>query len=306
MKNLTFFEAADTFHAPRFWSAFAVGTAAYSGTMIGLGQVWYSEFPKSEFHFFNDWKEWEKMDKIGHSFTTYQEARVAFYILRWSGLKRKKAMWVAVGLSTLFQTSLETFDGFSEKWGFSMYDVAFNTLGAGMFMAQELVWQEQRIAFKISSSGPPYPSAPITSNDGLQTTTLLQRAQDLYGTSIPERFIKDYNGQTLWLSANVHSFLKKETRFPRWLNIAVGYGAENMYGGFENSWEQDGSTFDLDPIDFPRYQQFYLSLDVDLKKIRTKNKFLRVVFKTINLIKIPAPALEINTLGKVKFHPIHF
>lgn len=304
--KLSFFEPADTFHAPRFWSAAAIGTSAYAGTMIGLSQVWYAQFARSDFHFFDDWKEWEKMDKIGHSFTTYQEARVSFYILRWAGLKRKKAMWMAVGMATLFQTSLEVFDGYSDEWGFSMYDIAFNTLGAGLFLSQELAWQEQRIAFKISSSGVPYPNTSITSLDGLQSTTLLDRAQQLYGTSIPERFIKDYNGQTLWLSSNVHSFLDRPSKFPRWLNVAVGYGAENMYGGFENVWEQDGSTFVLSTEAFPRYHQFYLSLDVDLKKIKTKNKFFQVVLKTLNLIKIPAPALEINSLGKWKFHPLHF
>jgi len=216
-------------------------------------------------------------------------------------------MWLAVGLSTLYQTSLETLDGYSTEWGFSPYDVAFNTLGTGLFVAQELVWKNQRILIKISSSGVDYPDQSITSLNGSESITLKERALELYGKSPPERFFKDYNGQTLWLSANISDFLSPANeRFPKWLNVAIGFGAENLYGGTDNIWESGENTFVLDPAIYPRYQQFYLSLDIDLTKIKTKNHFLRTVFHTINLIKIPAPALEINSLGRVRFHPLHF
>src|SRR3712207_8632374 len=36
---------------------------------------------------------------------------------------------------------------------------------------------------------------------------LNMRANDLYGSSFAERMIKDYNGQTYWLSANLKSFM---------------------------------------------------------------------------------------------------
>ena len=61
------------------------------------------------------------------------------------------------------------------------------------------------------------------------------------------------------------------------------------------------------------YSQFYLSLDIDLVKIKTKSKFLKSVFSVINFIKIPAPTLEINPDFKLllekgeqyKFDDIH-
>ena len=47
--------------------------------------------------------------------------------------------------------------------------------------------------------------------------------------------LKDYNGQTYWLSANLKSFFPG-SNIPPWLNVAIGYGADGMFGGFENKW----------------------------------------------------------------------
>ncbi len=305
-EKLAFFEVADTFHSARFWTTFGIGAVTYTGAIVGLNEIWYAQYPRSSFHFFDDWDEWEKMDKVGHSFSAFQEARASFELLQWAGVKRRKSLWFAVGLSTLYQTSLEVLDGHSKEWGFSPYDVAFNTIGTGLFVAQELAWKNQRLLIKISSSGVAYPKQSISSSNGNESITFQERAIELYGQSPPERFFKDYNGQTLWLSANIADFVKTNERFPKWLNVAVGFGAENLYGGTDNIWESEENTFAVDPTLFPRYQQYYLSLDIDLTKIKTKNHFLRTVLHTINLIKIPAPAIEINSLGRVRFHPLHF
>ena len=106
----------------------------------------------------------------------------------------------------------------------------------------------------------------------------------------------------LFCSVNVHSFLQKGNKWPVWLNIAVGYGAENMFGGFENRWSEDGQNFIADNLIYPRYRQFYIGLDVDLPYIKPKNPFLKTIFSIINIFKIPSPALEINTQGNVVFH----
>ena len=92
---------------------------------------------------------------------------------------------------------------------------------------------------------------------------------------------------------------------PSWLNIAVGYGADNLLGGVNNVWELEGELIDATDS-FRRHQQFYLSLDMDLSKIKTNSKFLRTVLDVLNYIKVPFSALEINTLGQVKFHFIQF
>ncbi len=306
-EKLPFLQPADTFNNGRFWGSAATGAAIYTGVVIGLNEVWYANFERSGFHFFNDTGEWEDMDKMGHFHTAYFEANWVYSGARWTGLGERKSVWLGVALASLFQGTIETLDGFSEKWGFSIPDIAYNTAGVSLFAAQQLTWHEQRILMKVSSYHKPYPNDIITSVDGFNMSSLRNRASDLYGDSYATKFFKDYNAMTIWLSANPRSFIKKkDSKIPKWLNVAVGYGAENMFGGFRNEWTEEDAFYVLNENDYPRYRQFYLSLDIDLTRIKTKSRFLKTFFRIANVIKIPAPTLEVNTLGKVRFHPIFF
>lgn len=299
-----FFQPADTLNKDRFWICTGAGFAVYAGFSYALYQTWYKDFELVGFHTFNDLGEWNDMDKMGHAFTANMEANLVFNGARWTGMRRRDAMWTAAGVATLLQATIEVMDGFSAKWGFSWADMGFNTIGVGLFVSQELLWQDQRILLKTSSTRPNYSNDPILSVEGNTSSSLKARADDLYGTTFAETFLKDYNGQNIWLSINPRSF-RPNSKLPKWLNIAIGYGADNMFGGFSNQWEDDdGNVFRLDPVKYPRHRQFYLSLDIDLSRIKTKSRFLRALLTTFNWIKIPAPAFEVNTLGKVKFHPI--
>lgn len=301
-----FLEPADTLDKTRFWFSVGGGAALYGGASIGLYEAWYKGFELTSFHSFDDWREWRKMDKAGHLFTTNMESRLVFQGAKWTGMNRRSAMWTGVGAGMLLQTTIEVMDGFSAEWGFSWSDMGFNALGAGMFLAQEMAWQDQRIIVKASYTEPQYPDFPIIGSDGTSSTTLRQRATSLYGISFAERFLKGYNGLTIWASANPAAFFSPEKRpswLPAWLNVAVGYGAENMFGGKENRWEENGVEFRLDDTVLPRYSQYYLSLDVDFTRIKTKSRLLKTLFHTINWIKVPAPAMELTSTGRLKFHP---
>ena len=54
------------------------------------------------------------------------------------------------------------------------------------------------------------------------------------------------------------------------------------------------------------YRQFFISLDVDLTKVKTQSKILQSVFSVINFIKIPAPAIEFRSKKGIKFHYLYF
>ena len=98
--------------------------------------------------------------------------------------------------------------------------------------------------------------------------------------------------------------------------MAFGYGAQNMYGGFENKWCAEGGADDLiencppdkiiDRTDIQRIRQFYLSADIDWTRIPTKSKALKTFFSLLNIIKIPFPAIEFNTARQVKWHWLMF
>ncbi|MCB0661897.1 MAG: DUF2279 domain-containing protein [Saprospiraceae bacterium] len=308
--TLSFFEKADTFHPRRFYTIAGIGTVIYGSASIGLWNEWYKNYPIGKFHFFNDWEEWKQVDKAGHFFTSYIYANYCFEGALWTGMNRKKAMWTGALVGTGLQLTVEVMDGFSEKWGFSMGDLAFNTAGTLLFMGQELAWQEQRIKMKVSSHAVDYGAFPtLTSQDATQTMSISERVQNLYGTSFAELLLKDYNAQTNWASFNIWSFLpeREKSSFPKWLNLAVGYGGGNLFGGFGNQWTtDDGATFVLSSTDYPRYRRYMLSLDIDLSQIKTRKKWLNTLFKTLNWIKIPSPTLEFNSKGEIRGYPIYW
>ncbi len=306
-KPLSFFDQAPTFNPTRCWLLTGIGASAYTGVVIGLDRAWYANYARGSFHFFDDWSGWRQMDKLGHSMTTYFESKWIFDMYKWSGVERKKAAWIGFGSGMLFQTTIEVLDGFSNKWGFSWHDITFNLLGAGLFIGQEYAFSEQRFILKMSTHRPSYSDAPLMAINTNQYTTLANRATDLFGSSFPELFFKEYNGQTIWLSANISSFINKAHNFPpKWLNIAVGYGVENMYGAESNEWaDSEGNQF-IAPPEYQPYSQFYLSLDIDFDRIPTKHKWLKTIFSFLNVFKVPFPTLEINTLGQFRFHPLYF
>lgn len=264
-----------SFNKKRFAAVIATEATLYTGTLIGLNELWYKDYPRSSFHLFDDTNEWLQMDKVGHVMTSYSVGRVGIGLMKWSGVERKKAIWYGGMLGSVFLTTVELLDAYSSQWGFSVADFTANTAGSLLVIAQELAWDEQRMVLKYS----------------FQQSRYAKYRPNMLGSNLQENLLKDYNGQTYWLSLNISSFMKKETKFPKWLNVAIGYGADGMIGARSNPVLVDASG---NTLDFQRYRQFYLSLDVDLTRIPTKSKFLKTVFNTIGFIKFPAPALEFN------------
>jgi hypothetical protein len=282
-----------TVNKKRLWLVAGAHAAFWAGSYVALDKAWYADYPKEKFHFFNDNREWNQMDKAGHLWTTYQVSRVSAGLWRWTGLNRNKSAWLGGISGIAYQSIIEIQDGFSSEWGFSPVDMAINVLGAGLFVGQELGWQEQRISLKLSYW--PY---------DYNTPELHARRDQLFGNSFAERLLKEYNSQTIWLSANLHSFMPK-SGLPKWLNVAVGYSNDGLLGGRENKWT-DVEGNEIDRTDIPRVRQFFIAPDIDFTKIKTNSKFLKTVFSLLNCLKFPAPALELNSKGKFKAHAIYY
>ncbi len=284
-QNNTIFDIATGLHPAglnkkRLGLVIGTEAALYGSSLVGLNQLWYKDYPRSSFHFFNDNNEWLQMDKVGHLTTSYYVGRVGVGLLKWTGVSRKKAIWYGGMLGSVYQSTIEILDGYSSEWGFSPGDLAANTAGSFLCIGQELAWDEQRIVLKYS----------------FRQSEFAKYRPNVLGKNLQENLLKDYNGQTYWLSVNPSAFMRDETKFPKWLNIAIGYGANGMTGGSFNPPYFDAS---MHQTYFKRYRQYYLSLDVDLTRIKTKSKFLKTVFYSIGYIKIPAPSVEFSN-GKVK------
>lgn len=292
-KNI-FFTPSQEYNSNRATFLSVTGITLYAGTMYGLNRAWYANYPRSPFHLFNDNAEWNRMDKFGHAYTAYIGGKFGMIAMMWAGIKEKKAIWYGGMAGFAFLSIIEILDGFSSKWGFSLGDITANTTGSLLFIGQQLAWKEQRVILKFSSHLVNYPLA------------LQQRADTLYGTSFSELVLKDYNGQTYWISVNISSFLNKESKFPKWLNIAVGYGADGMMGGMDNYVKDNEGKVITDFSYVPRYSQVYLSLDADLTKIKTKSHFLQSFFGFLNVIKFPAPSIEWNKKKGWVGHYVYF
>ncbi|HNQ28379.1 MAG TPA: DUF2279 domain-containing protein, partial [Aquaticitalea sp.] len=265
----TFLKPSDTLNVKRRQSVYISEVAVGAAALYGLDRLWYSDYPRSKFHTLDDTGEWLQMDKLGHVFSAYQLGKIGADALKWSGENKNGQLLYGAGIGFVFLGAVEVLDGFSREWGFSWGDMVANTMGTGLYVGQQLLWGDQRIKLKFS----------------FHRTDFAPLRPEKLGDGYLEELLKDYNGQTYWLSANVHSFFK-DSKVPKWLNVAIGYGADGMISG--KNMDVDGVVTDLN-----RRRQFYLSLDADLSKIRTDSHLLKALFDIINVIKIPFPTFEI-------------
>jgi hypothetical protein len=257
---------------------FAAQSALYLGTIYGLSKSWYKD-PLTHFQVKDDTYEWLQMDKMGHVYTSYQIARHTAEIYKKTGISKKQMMIYGAISGIIFQTPIEILDGFSPDYGFSPGDMVANLTGSALYLGQIALWDEVRIQPKFS----------------FHFTSLAAQRPNLLGSKPTERWLKDYNGQTYWYSGSPRSFFKHSS-WPAWLCISVGYGIHNMI-----SADPVQST----ELGFRPYRQYYLSLDIDLTKIKTRSKFIRTIAFLANSLKIPAPALQISKKG-VDFRPLYF
>ena len=276
-----YLKPCDTLNRSKLNTVIIAESTLASATLIGLNQLWYADYEKSKFQTINDNSEWLQMDKFGHVYSSYQLGRLGATALKWSGNSKKNQLLYGGTLGFVFLGAVEVMDGFSKEWGFSWGDIAANGLGTGLFIGQELLWDEQRIAVKFS----------------FHQTNNAQLSPNKLGADFNEQVLKDYNGQTYWLSANIHSFFKTK-HIPKWLNIAFGYGANGMLAG---SKDIDNQLL----TNTGRYRQYYLSFDVNLEKIKTNSHILKTILSVFNTIKVPFPTLEFSQ-NRLVFHLLYY
>jgi len=279
-------EQNDSINKQRLNTVIISSSALYTATLGVLYFGWYKDNPSSSFHFLDDSQNWLQVDKVGHATTAYTFSNYGYWMLRWSGVSNTKSALYSGLMGFGSMTVIEILDGFSAEYGASPSDLLANALGASLSMSQNLFWKEQRISLKFSY----YPS------------DYAQYYPSQLGKSQLQRIIKDYNGQTYWLSASIGSFMKKESKFPKWINVAVGYGAAGMLSPLDNpDYDPDGNPLP----EFQRVRQYFLSMDIDLTKIKTNSKGLQIVLKTLSFIKIPFPTLEYNSQGQFVWYWIY-
>lgn len=268
----SFFQADTSVSKPKVSAVLGTTLGGYGLAYAGISYTWYRDYPSTRFHFFDDNHEWSQVDKIGHFMGGYQGARGMIGLFKWSGLNQKKSALYGSLIGGMAMVPLELLDGFAEKWGASWGDIVADISGGALAFGNEMLWAEQRIQMKVSYHPTPYADA----------------RPDLFGDQYT-KYLKDYNGHTGWLSFRVNSFLpegKLKDKYPRWLNVAVGYGANGLLGGYNGGLTQ--------AIRDREYRQYYLAFDLDLSAIPTRYGSVRLLLDILNCIHLPSPTLEFN------------
>lgn len=256
----------------------------YVVSMVGLYHLWYANSELVSFHWFDDNKQWLQVDKVGHAYSAYHIARTASRVYYFAGVPEEKSVYWGAAAGFIFLTPIEFFDGFSATYGASWGDLVANTIGCAMLPAQYALWKEERIQFKWSFSRSGY----------------AHQRPNLLGRNLQEEMLKDYNGQTYWLavSPGYWEAVHKATKWPKWLNIAVGYGGDQMVYAdpTQNSM-----------LGWQHSRQWYLAPDVRFTAIKSNSKWVRSALFLLDMIHLPSPALEYRVRGQqFIWHWVHF
>lgn len=282
--QLKFLEPASQLNKSRLYSVSGIWAASYGSSLYLLSNYWYDGL--QGFRTFDDRKNWLQIDKMGHLQTAYFQGAWGAQLMKWAGLENRPAALIGGSVGFVNQTVIEILDGQSPGYGWSNTDFLANGLGSIFFIGQQLGWQEQRILFKFGYKRPDYNQY----NNPLISEIVLQE----FGKG-GEAFFKDYNAQTYWMSTNIYSFLPEDSKCPKWLNVAVGYGADQMFHATDN--------INKGIADIKRKREFYLSLDVDLTKIKTNNRLAKTALFLLNVFKVPFPALRVTSEGEINVVP---
>lgn len=266
-------------------TAIITESTIYFGGMSYLQFIWYKDHERVPFHLYNDNTGYLQLDKLGHSFAAYGESYIAYCWLRKAGVNKTKALIYGGSLGFVLQAPIEFFDGIYEGWGFSWGDMAANTAGCLLMVGQELVFNQQIVKYKISFS----------------PSEMSKNAYGYLGENVAENFLYDYNGHTYWLTTNMKNLAFRD-KLPPWINIAVGYSANGMLGEFKNRTYYAGHRLP----EYDRTRQFLLSLDIDWEKIPTHSKLLKALFTGLNFVKLPFPAIELNSAGQFNAYWLYF
>ncbi len=195
------------------------------------------------------------VDKMGHFYISYLYFHSLENAMSWAGYSKRKSLYVAAIIPTVYALSVEIGDGFS-SYNFSPDDLAANLMGIGYGILQVKKPFFQNINVKWSY----FPSAYKTTANEKRSLT------------------DDYDGHIYWMSFNVHNLLpsKAQAFWPKFLNLAVGYGVKNRNPGTN------------DPV----ARKFTFGLDYNLSSISFKGQGWKSVTRFLDLFHFPAPGIR--------------
>ena len=262
-------ETVGPVHATRLWLMGGTMAVANAAIAVYFFETYYNdEFAtRAPFHTFNDWYNADlNVDKVGHIWSAQAYAQAMYHMFRWANMDQTASMYWSSGLAFFFQLEMEITDGLFEKWGFSWWDIAANTIGAVWPNLQRVYPALRPVMLKMSY----HPSAAV--NKGW----------------VEHDYLRDYDGFTYWLAVSVEDLLPAAAKpwWPDWLGVAVGYGANQTMLGEKIYNSRNGVG--------QGEQEWYIALDYDLRKLPGDTAFLRWLKESLNIFHLPAPAIRLT------------
>jgi len=235
-----------------------VGGVTVAGSVVGHALVndfwWKGEKVPFHVNTTTDYTYALNADKLGHMVFSHAASTIYSDLFRWCGMDSTTAAWSGFGVAMTYQTYVEIRDGFSAGYGFSWGDIAANTIGSSLPVAQRYIPALRSIDLQLSF----WPS-------------------DDFKNGQYNAIIDDYTSTTHWLTLNAYDVAPTSWRswFPPWLGLAIGHSVQNLDG---NGGGQ---------------HVVYLSLDWQLHRIPNLAPWLRDVLRVLHLYHLPAPAVRI-------------
>ncbi len=270
---------------------FAIFTGTFTGFMVAqhiiqMETIWKEQ---TKFKVMEDGPYAFYSDKAGHLFGTYLVSYSMSEGFLQSGLSWDAAtIWgAAMGLS--YQTYVEILDGYGKGWGFSPSDFYMDVAGAGLFVAQRYFPVLQNFTVKFQYFPAPW-----------------------FGEKkrVPsEMFIDDYSSHTLWMSVNVYNLLPESAK-KYWINgidLAFGYAARNLTDIMhQNDYQGKPAKNAVEWNGYYANPKFIMALDYNLVKILPDGGyFWNWIKQTLNLFKLPSPAIEFGINEKPKYYILY-
>ncbi|MFO7810825.1 MAG: DUF2279 domain-containing protein [Candidatus Delongbacteria bacterium] len=241
-----------------------------SATLLAMGASYYvmqNNWWSDEsvgFHFDDgmDLRYAKNLDKVAHFYGGYVAQDLYYRSLRWSNINKKQAVIWSTGLSCFVQVLIDIKDAYAPKFGFSIFDVAAGSAGAGYGALQRLY--------------------PVLKDYNIKFSYFYRENDSQYKRKWPvEDILEDYPNQIYWLTAGINSIMpSKMTGFvPEYLGPALGLSIDDKV---KHNIKDSGSY------------QLYLSLDIDFEKLfkPLNNKILDSAAHYLNYIKFPMPTLR--------------
>ena len=222
------------------------------------------------------------MDKIGHACTSYKLNKVSHSLFKKNNIKKPllKSSVYTFG----YMLGVELLDGYSTEWGFSIYDVIGNGLGTMLYTFQERKFKNQPFKIKFSFTRTPYAIC----------------RPSLLGENKLQQILKDYNGQTYWLSFNYNELWNKRIKLFDYIDFAIGYSINGFTGGHNNPEISSCNCLINDCNNLKRTSQFIFSVDLNTSKIKNKHPILGKFLLPFDIVKIPFPAFILNNSKNFK------